>query len=37
MTASELVSMYPNPKELISEITNLFFYGIMSPKEEIRK
>jgi AcrR family transcriptional regulator len=37
MTASELVSMYPDPKNLVAEIINLFFYGIMSPKEEIVK
>jgi hypothetical protein len=37
MTDSELVTMYPNPQELIAEITNLFFYGIMSPKEVISK
>jgi AcrR family transcriptional regulator len=37
MTNSELVSMYPNPQELIAEITNLFFYGILSTKEEISK
>jgi AcrR family transcriptional regulator len=37
MTNSELVSMYPNPQELIAEITNLFFYGILSTKKEISK
>lgn len=37
MTASELVSMYPDPKNLVAEIINLFFYGIMSPKEETVK
>jgi AcrR family transcriptional regulator len=37
MTASELVSMYPDPKHLIAEIINLFFYGIMSPKASIVK
>ena len=33
MTDSELVSMYPDPKQIVAEVTNLFFYGITSPKE----
>jgi AcrR family transcriptional regulator len=37
MTSAELVSMYPDPKHLIAEIINLFFYGIISPKEVIVK
>ena len=32
MTDQELVSMYPDPQHLIAEITNIFFYGIMSEK-----
>lgn len=32
MTDTELVSMYPDPQHLIAEITNIFFYGIMSEK-----
>ena len=32
MTDPELVSMYPDPQHLIAEITNIFFYGIMSEK-----
>jgi AcrR family transcriptional regulator len=33
MTESDLVSMYPDPQHLIAEVTNLFFYGIMSEKK----
>ena len=35
MTDSELVSMYPDPKQIVAEVTNLFFYGITSPKEKV--
>lgn len=37
MSDSELVSMYPDPKNLVAEVTNMFFYGIMLPKEDIDK
>jgi len=33
MSDSELVSMYPDPRQIVAEVTNLFFYGITSPKE----
>jgi AcrR family transcriptional regulator len=33
MTNSELISMYPDSKQLIAEVTNIFFYGIMPVKE----
>jgi AcrR family transcriptional regulator len=36
MTDSELISMYPDSKHLIAEVTNIFFYGIM-PVKEIEK
>lgn len=32
MTDTELVSMYPDPQHMIAEMTNIFFYGIMSEK-----
>jgi AcrR family transcriptional regulator len=37
MTDSELVSMYPDPQHLLAEVINLFFYGIMPPKQELVK
>jgi len=34
MTDPELVSMYPDPQHLIAEVTNIFFYGIMSAEKK---
>ncbi len=34
MTDSDLISMYPDTEHLIAEVTNIFFYGILSVKRE---
>lgn len=37
ITDERLVSIYPEPLQMISEIMNFFFYGIMPSKKEIAK
>ena len=37
MTDPELASMYSDPQHLIAEVTNIFFYGILSEKRETVK